>query len=138
MFTSSFGCTSSPARLAITSFAFMFDEVPDPVRGRRDPLGLLLVEQAELRVHASGSGLDATEPAGDVARNRLARDVEVLDRLLRLGAPQLLHEASVSRKLRPATGAFLGILRRQFGAKQAPTGASPAARLEAGRRLAVP
>src|SRR5215210_5846412 len=31
MFTWSFGCTSSPARLAITSLAFMFDEVPEPV-----------------------------------------------------------------------------------------------------------
>ena len=31
MLTSSFGCTSSPASDAITSFAFMFDEVPEPV-----------------------------------------------------------------------------------------------------------
>ena len=31
MFTSSFAWTSSPARVAITSFAFMFDEVPEPV-----------------------------------------------------------------------------------------------------------
>src|SRR5262245_25874449 len=31
MLTSSFGWTSSPARVAITSFAFMFDEVPEPV-----------------------------------------------------------------------------------------------------------
>ena len=31
MLTSSFACTSSPARVAITSFAFMFDEVPEPV-----------------------------------------------------------------------------------------------------------
>ena len=31
MFTSSFGCTPSPASVAITSFAFMFDEVPEPV-----------------------------------------------------------------------------------------------------------
>ena len=31
MFTWSFGWASSPARLAITSFAFMFDEVPEPV-----------------------------------------------------------------------------------------------------------
>ena len=31
MFTSSFACTSSPASVAITSFAFMFDEVPEPV-----------------------------------------------------------------------------------------------------------
>src|SRR5262245_12104694 len=31
MFTSSFACTSSPASVASTSFAFMFEEVPDPV-----------------------------------------------------------------------------------------------------------
>src|SRR5919201_4531367 len=31
LFTWSFGCTPSPAMLAITSFAFMFDEVPEPV-----------------------------------------------------------------------------------------------------------
>ena len=31
MFTSSLACTPSPARLAITSLAFMFDEVPEPV-----------------------------------------------------------------------------------------------------------
>ena len=31
MLTWSFGCTPPSARLAITSFAFMFDEVPEPV-----------------------------------------------------------------------------------------------------------
>ena len=31
MFTWSFGCTPSPARLAITSLAFMFEDVPEPV-----------------------------------------------------------------------------------------------------------
>src|ERR671925_219009 len=31
MFTSSFGCTSSPESAAMTSFAFMFEEVPEPV-----------------------------------------------------------------------------------------------------------
>ena len=31
MFTSSFAWTSSPASVASTSFAFMFDDVPDPV-----------------------------------------------------------------------------------------------------------
>ena len=31
MFTWSLGCAPSPARLAITSLAFMFDEVPEPV-----------------------------------------------------------------------------------------------------------
>ena len=31
MLTWSFACTSSPASVAITSLAFMFDEVPEPV-----------------------------------------------------------------------------------------------------------
>ena len=31
MFTWSFGCAASPARVAITSLAFMFDDVPEPV-----------------------------------------------------------------------------------------------------------
>ena len=31
MFTWSFGCAPSPARFAMTSLAFMFDDVPDPV-----------------------------------------------------------------------------------------------------------
>jgi hypothetical protein len=31
MFTSSFGCTPSPASVASTSFAFVFDDVPEPV-----------------------------------------------------------------------------------------------------------
>ena len=81
MLTSSFGWTSSPASVAITSFAFMFDDVPEPVwktsignwsssspaatrsRGRGDPLGLVGVEQPELGVHARRGGLDPAEPA---------------------------------------------------------------------------
>ena len=31
MFTWSFGCAPSPARFAMTSLAFMFDDVPEPV-----------------------------------------------------------------------------------------------------------
>src|SRR4051812_20324611 len=31
MFTWSFGCAPSPARVAMTSLGFMFDEVPEPV-----------------------------------------------------------------------------------------------------------
>ena len=68
MFTSSFAWTSSPASVAITSFAFMFERRAragledvdrelvvelargDPVGRGRDPLGLVGVEQAELRV----------------------------------------------------------------------------------------
>ena len=95
MLTSSFACTPSPASVAITSFAFMFDEVPEPVwktsignwsssspardavAGGGDPLGLVGVEQPELGVHARGGGLDAPEPARDRRRDRLAGDGEV-------------------------------------------------------------
>ncbi len=66
------GWAPSPARLAITSLAFMFDEVPEPVwktstgnwsscspradrlAGRADALGEVGVEQAELAVDAGG------------------------------------------------------------------------------------
>ena len=105
MFTSSLACTSSPASAAITSFAFMFELVPEPVwktsignwsssspaatrsRGGGDALGLVRVEQAELGVDARGGGLDPAEPARDRSGNRLAGDGEVLDRL-RVSAPQ--------------------------------------------------
>ena len=108
MLTSSFAWTSSPASAAITSFAFMFDEVPEPVwktsignwssssplatrsAGGGDPLRLVGVEQPELGVHPRRGGLDAAEPARDRRRDRLAGDGEVLDRLARLGtAPEL-------------------------------------------------
>ena len=67
MFTWSLGWAPSPARLAITSFAFMFDEVPEPVwkhvdrelvvvlavadrvAGRGDPLGDVGVELVRAR-----------------------------------------------------------------------------------------
>src|SRR4029078_1398245 len=103
MLTPSFAWTSSPATAAITSFAFMFDEVPEPVWktsignwssrspsatrsaasasraaatvGRlAAPRGLVGAEQAELAVHARCGGLDAAEPAGDRDRDRLAGD----------------------------------------------------------------
>ena len=107
MFTSSFACTSSPASAAITSFAFMFDEVPEPVWktsignwSSSSPFAmrsaaaairsrLVGVEQAELAVHARGGGLDPAEPARDGGGDRLAGDGEVGDRLAGLAAPQL-------------------------------------------------
>ena len=67
MLTWSLGWAPSPARLAITSLAFMFEEVPgagledvdrelvvvlalgDRVAGRGDPLGQVGVEQARAR-----------------------------------------------------------------------------------------
>ena len=108
MLTSSFACTSSPASVAITSFAFMFDEVPEPVwktsignwsssspAAIRSPAAAIRsalsgVEQPELGVHTRGSGLDPAEPARDRRRDRLARDREVADRLGGLAAPELL------------------------------------------------
>ena len=79
MFTWSLGWAPSPARLAITSLAFMFEEVPEPVwktsignwsscspaatssPARGDALGELGVEQAQLGVGARGGGLDRAE-----------------------------------------------------------------------------
>ena len=85
MFTSSLAWTPSPASVAITSFAFMFDEVPEPVEnvdrelvvelavrdavgGGGDPVGLLAVEQAEVGVHVRRGTLDPAEPARDQRR----------------------------------------------------------------------
>ena len=108
MLTWSFGCTPPSARLAITSFAFMFEEVPEPVwktsignwsscsplgdlvaRGR-DPLGDVGVEQPQLGVDARRGGLDAAEPADHRHGHPLARHREVVDCLARLRAPELL------------------------------------------------
>ena len=111
MFTSSFAWTPSPASAAMTSFAFMFDEVPEPVwktsignwsssspfamrsAGCRDPLGLLGVEEPEIGVHARGRGLDAPEPASDMLGDRLAGDLEVLYGFRRLTTPKLAPRA---------------------------------------------
>ena len=100
--------TPSPASVAITSLAFMFDDVPEPVwktsignwascspwaissAGVGDPLGEVGVEQPEVGVRARGGALDAAEPAHDRHRHALARDREVRDGLRGLAAPQLL------------------------------------------------
>ena len=47
------------------------------------------VEQPEVGVHARGGGLDPAQPVHHGRGDRLARDGEVLDRLARLGAPEL-------------------------------------------------
>ena len=106
MLTWSLGWASSPASLAITSFAFMFEEVPEPVwktsignwssclpsatssPALRDLLGDLLVELAELGVGPGGGGLQAAQPVDHRRRDRLPGDLEVLDRLRRLTAPE--------------------------------------------------
>ena len=106
--TSSFGWTSAPARVAMTSLAFMFDEVPEPVwktsignwsssspRATRSAA-------AAMRSALSGSSSPSSaltraaaalmrpEPARNCDRDRLAGDREVRDRLARLGAPKLV------------------------------------------------
>ena len=48
-------------------------------------------------VHASSGRLDPAEPVSDLGRDRLTRDLEVLDRLLGLRAPELVHTPSLSR-----------------------------------------
>ena len=89
MFTWSLGCAPSPASVAMTSLAFMFDEVPEPVwktsigncvvvaalgdlvgRGG-DPLGEVGVQQPEVGVGARGGALDAAQPAHDGDRHAL-------------------------------------------------------------------
>ena len=70
----------------------------DAVGGGCDALGLVSVEQAQLGVHTGGSGLDSAEPAGDGGRDRPPGDGEILDRLPRLGPPELVlhgHAASL-------------------------------------------
>ena len=109
MFTWSLGWAPSPARLAMTSLAFMFDEVPEPVwktsignwssclpsaissAAAAMRFGELGVEQAELGVRARGGALDAAEPAHDVDRDALAGHGEVVDGLGGLAAPELLR-----------------------------------------------
>ena len=55
-----------------------------------DPLREVRVEQPELGVHPRGRGLDASEPAHDRGRHRLAGHGKVLDGLHGLAAPELL------------------------------------------------
>ena len=109
MFTWSFGCAPSPASAAITSFAFMFDEVPEPVwktsignwpswrpcaiSSAAAPIrcASVGVEQPELGVRARRRALDPAEPAHDRDRHPLPGHREVRDRLAGLPAPQLLR-----------------------------------------------
>src|SRR5215211_5902243 len=118
MFTWSFAWTPSPARLAITSLAFMFDEVPEPVwktsignwssclpaaiaSPAADPLCDSSVEQGELGVDPRGGSLDPAQPAHHRHGNRLSRDRKVLDRLARLLAPELAFDFRHSHRFYP-------------------------------------
>ena len=106
-FTWSLGWTPSPARFAITSLAFMLDEVPEPVwktsignwsswrpsATSSAPAAIRSATAAssrpEVGVHPRGRGLDPPQPVDDRRRDRLAGDGEVLDRLSGLATPQL-------------------------------------------------
>src|SRR3954451_10576781 len=86
--------------------------VRDAVPRGCDPVGLLPVEEAEVGVHARGSGLDATEPARHRDRNGLAGDGEVPDSLAGFRAPELLRRG----------GHALESRRRAVGGSAAPAG----------------
>ena len=62
----------------------------DPIPCGRDAIGELAIEQLEVGVRTGGGGLDPSEPARHRGRDRLARDGEVGDRLLRLRTPESL------------------------------------------------
>ena len=114
MLTPSLGWTPSPARLAITSLAFMFEEVPEPVwktsignwsscspAATASPAAAIrsatsTLQRAELSVDPRRRRLQPPEPVHDRRRDALARDREVLHRLGRLAAPELLSQFAPS------------------------------------------
>ena len=95
----------SIARFEITSLAFMFDCVPEPVcqttSGKwssslpsitssaacDDGLADFRVEPAEIHVHLGGGALDDAERADDGQRLLFPADLEIAERALRLRAP---------------------------------------------------
>ena len=123
MFTWSFGCTSLPASVAITSFAFVFELVPEPVwktsignwssnspAATRSAAAAMRSARSrssrlQVGVHARRRGLDPTEPARDGNGNRLAGDREVGDRLLGLAAPERLLLCCLRHRGESSSGA---------------------------------
>ena len=107
MLTSSFACTSSPASAAITSFAFMFEEVPEPVwktsignwsssspRATRSAAAairsaLSASSRPSSAFTRAAAALIRPSQCATGGRDRLAGDREVADRLARLLAPEL-------------------------------------------------
>ena len=108
MLTWSLGWASSPARLAITSLAFMFEEVPEPVWKTStgnwsscspsrdlvarlgDPLGDVRVELPSSALARAAAALSRPSQWITGARHRLPGDLEVLDRLARSRRPRAL------------------------------------------------
>ncbi len=106
----------------------MFDDVPDPVWKTsignsascspagdgvprdHDVGGEIGVDETELGIRLGGRRLDAPEPVNDTRRDRLAGDVEVLDRFGRLGTPE--HLATLPRSMHTvnASGSYRGQL----------------------------
>jgi len=74
MLTSSFGCTSSPASVAMTSLAFVFDEVPEPVW--KTSIG-----------NWSSSSPDATRSAAAAIRSALSASSRPSSAFARAAAP---------------------------------------------------
>src|ERR671923_885160 len=76
----------------------------DAVTGLGDALRLVLVEEAELRIHARGRGLDPAEPPRDRHRDRLTRDGKVGDRFVRLGAPEFAARLRLGHEIESSEG----------------------------------
>ena len=126
MFTSSFAWTPSPASVASTSFAFMFDEVPEPVwktsignwsssspaaiRAAPRAIRSALSRSSRPRSAFARAAAPLMRPSQRAtgARDRLPGDREVGDRLRRLAAPELLvglhacHASNIVRGRLPA------------------------------------
>ena len=123
MLTWSLGWAPSPARLAITSLAFMFEEVPEPVwktsignwsscspAATASPAAAIrsarsASSSAELAVDLGRGGLEPAQPADDGHRHPLAGDGEVVDGLGGLATPELLSQVCPPSKYRRATEA---------------------------------
>src|SRR5207244_11183364 len=71
----------------------------DPVGGARDAARLVVIQESQLRVDPRRGRLDPREPARYGNRNRLARNLEVLDRLAGLSAPELTLRVGLGHRI---------------------------------------
>ena len=106
MLTWSLACTASPASRAITSLAFMFVEVPEPVwntsigncasclpagdlgGGALDARGAALGEQTQLAVDGGGGALDARQPVHDGQPAPVSPEIGKFSTALAVSPPQ--------------------------------------------------